>query len=226
MNTTPHRAHFTHANIISRVAQGLCTHLFGVISQSRDPHSHRSCFTRSHPCMIALIFHFSTAHLLCFFLRTGVSTAIRTLEDSLADLLNEVISKKLLNIHGIEENRFLQSTDYLGEMEHLQTFVTLTDKSASGRGSTWTCRRRHTPPNINELLRHRKGEPATVMLETTRTQASTPLSDVASPRDRMNETTHALDLHMLLRRRRSRSGVPLETHQHGPVFRFVHPFQP
>ena len=39
-------------------------------------------------------------------------------------------------------------------------------------------------------------------------------------------TVSALELHMLLRRRRLRSRVSLETQQQSPVLRFVHPIQP
>ena len=95
VNTTPHRAHFAHANIFSRVSQGLSMHRSGVISQNSHPLSHRSCFARSHPCMITLIF---------FFLRTGVSTATRTFSDSLADLLNKVPSP----VQGIKYEKALQ----------------------------------------------------------------------------------------------------------------------
>ena len=67
---TPNLARVTHGNIFSRVAQGLSTHRFFVFLRktvitvtTHVPH-------RSHPCMITLIYHFLTAHLLYFFLST------------------------------------------------------------------------------------------------------------------------------------------------------------
>ena len=62
-------------------------------AKSSSLHSHRSCFPRSHPCLIALLFHLRTVHLPYFFRGTGVSTATRTLVDSLAELPNQVPSQ-------------------------------------------------------------------------------------------------------------------------------------
>ena len=78
VKTTPHRTHFTHANIFSRVVQG--PHLF----------LRRSCSMRSHCCLTSRLFHFHTALLLYSFPRTVVPTAIHTLEDRLVDWLNKV----------------------------------------------------------------------------------------------------------------------------------------
>ena len=49
VTTTPHRAHFTHANIFSRVAQGAeraPARIFCL--QKSHLHPHKSCFVRSH----------------------------------------------------------------------------------------------------------------------------------------------------------------------------------
>ena len=89
-NTVPH---CTDENIFSRVAQGLSTHRFGV-RKNNHRHSHSSCLTRTVHCLTAFLFHFLTAHLPYFFFRTGKTTAIRTLVDSLADLPNKVPSQR------------------------------------------------------------------------------------------------------------------------------------
>ena len=93
LNTTPHRAYFTHANIFSRVVQGLSTHRL-VSFRKSDLHSRRPCFTPpSLHDYITFIFHFLRAHFSYFFFRTEVSVAIRTLVDCLADLPNKVFSQ-------------------------------------------------------------------------------------------------------------------------------------
>ena len=60
------------------------------------------CFIRSHPCLFTFLFHFFTVHFPYFFLRTGGSTAIRTLVDSLADLPNKVPSQVVCSYHPVE----------------------------------------------------------------------------------------------------------------------------
>ena len=75
-------------NIFSRVAQGPSAHRVGGISQNSHPHGHRSCFLRSHPCTHSALSLLLLAH--------GVSILIRTLVDSLADLLNNVLPSQLL----------------------------------------------------------------------------------------------------------------------------------
>ena len=88
VNTTLHRAHFTHANMFLRVAEGpepVSARMVG-----GHLHPHWSCFTCSQYRLISSHFHFhNSVHPLFSFPRTVVPTAIHTLEDSLLAWLNK-----------------------------------------------------------------------------------------------------------------------------------------
>ena len=94
VNTTLHRAHFTHANIFLRVAEGpepgSARMVSCVFLKKSHLHPHWSCFTCSQCCLTSRHFHFhNTVHPLYSFPRTVVPTAIHTLEDSLVAWLNK-----------------------------------------------------------------------------------------------------------------------------------------
>ena len=91
VNTTPHRAHFTHANIFSRVAEGLEPGSPRVSPLKKShPHPRRSCFMRSPCCLTSRLFHFHNTHPLYYFPRTVVISAIHTFfEDSLVVCLEQ-----------------------------------------------------------------------------------------------------------------------------------------
>ena len=91
---TPHRTtHISHTqNMISRVAQTSQHALFCCVPLKRSSPHKQIMFHAKYPCLICRLFHFRTAHLLYSFPRTEISTAIHTLEDSLADCLNKALS--------------------------------------------------------------------------------------------------------------------------------------
>ena len=71
---------------------------FLCVFQNSHVHTHRSCFTRSHLCLITHLFHFCTAPLLCSFPRMETSIVIHAVEHSVVDWSNKVLSQVCDNL--------------------------------------------------------------------------------------------------------------------------------
>ena len=96
VNTTLHRAHFTHANICSRVAQGSSARFcfFCVCFRMVIRHSRVSFLVRSHCGLLSPPFPLSHhVPISAVSPRTVLNPASHGQEDSLVDWLNDVLSQ-------------------------------------------------------------------------------------------------------------------------------------
>ena len=94
VNSTPHRAHFTHAKMFSCVTQGPGTHRFGVLSQKKSSPQAQIMFLAQSSLLdnTPRPFPHNAPSLLLSFARE-VPTAIRTLVDGWGELPNRVTSQ-------------------------------------------------------------------------------------------------------------------------------------